>query len=54
MEQNAPQDAEHSGGASAKWVQDAEWAADTLQALIDYLHRDAELELASLAHTKTD
>jgi hypothetical protein len=52
MEQNARQDAEHSGAASAKWVQDAEWAADTLQRMLDYLKRDAEL--AALTNTKTD
>jgi len=54
MNTDNPQDAEHSRGDSAKWVEHAEWAADKLMMLIDYLRRDAELELALLTNTHTE
>jgi len=54
MDSSTPPDAEHSSGESAKWVEHAEWAADKLMLLIDYLRRDAELELALLTNTHSE
>ena len=53
MDSSTPLECSASGGESAKWVEHAEWAADKLMLLIDYLLRDAELELALLTSTHT-